>query len=178
MEALSAAVPQLLAATDLSLPCSQMCEAVVSSCGCKAELRFGPLLDAYLASAALAVPRGFTAQMFGSLYSSPICSLYGNTSAPGFAGHCDPLPQTCKDPQRWCDAQQADSAGAEVCAQLCSSRQAWTAQGQGPGLCRAGERARPGAWGPCKAAACVHVGDLGGDVGKGALLSQCVALHA
>ena len=144
MEALSAAVPQLLAATDLSLPCSQMCEAVVSSCGCKTELRFGPLLDAYLAAGTLAVPRGFTAQMFGQLYSSPICSLYGNTSAPGFAGHCDPLPQTCKDPQRWCDAQEADSAGAEVRALAVQHLQARTAVGQGPGVCRAGERARPG----------------------------------
>lgn len=115
MEALSAAVPQLLAATDLSLPCSQMCEAVVSTCGCKAEQPFGPLLDAYLTSGALNVPKGFTAQMFGSLYDRPICSLYGNTSAPGFAGHCDTtLPQSCTDSKRWCDAQQADSAGSEV----------------------------------------------------------------
>ena len=51
-------MPRLLAATDLSMPCSQMCEALVSTCGCKTELKFGPLLDTYLASGAVNVPAG------------------------------------------------------------------------------------------------------------------------
>ena len=52
--------------------------------------------------------------MFASLYNRPICSLFGNTSAPGFSGHCDTLPMTCTDEARWCEAQKGDSAGTQV----------------------------------------------------------------
>ena len=38
--------------------CSQMCEAVVSTCGCKQESKFGPLLDTYLASSDVQAPPG------------------------------------------------------------------------------------------------------------------------
>lgn len=138
-----------------------MCEAVVSSCGCQRESKFGPLLEAYLADQASSMTAppgvqqcnarrnpdclrwpsqvhlgqgpeagvseirchageaftwctGFTTQIFGSLYDRPICSLYGNSSAPGYAGHCETLPTACTDQAKWCGAQQADSAGAEV----------------------------------------------------------------
>ncbi len=39
MEALAAAVPVLLNRSALTMPCREMCEAIVSTCGCNKDYR-------------------------------------------------------------------------------------------------------------------------------------------
>ncbi|KAK9839741.1 hypothetical protein WJX84_000691, partial [Apatococcus fuscideae] len=108
LDALSEAVPSLLQASNLALPCREMCEAVVGTCSCNKERSFGDLLekvDAAIGSSSSSlppIPKGFTRQLFGGLYSKPLCSLYAPSNATGFTGHCDTLPQQCTYPQKWC----------------------------------------------------------------------------
>ncbi len=41
LDALSEAVPLLLNASSLTMPCREMCEAVVATCGCNNDYSFG-----------------------------------------------------------------------------------------------------------------------------------------
>ena len=66
-----------------------MCEAIITSCSCNDEQKFGSLLEAFVANhIALGeqLPRGFTTELFGSVWDLPICSFYGDSSNPAFAG--------------------------------------------------------------------------------------------
>jgi hypothetical protein len=42
------ALPSLQQAMALSLPCREMCEAIVATCGCGQQRSFGELLDKYI----------------------------------------------------------------------------------------------------------------------------------
>lgn len=122
VEALSQAVPDLVTASSLAMPCRAMCEAVVSSCSCTGEQRFGPLLEAFVNShSALGamLPPGFTTQLFGSVYDVPLCSLYGNSSDARFAGTCDQsLRTSCEDTAAWCNTPGQSNAGAQLVQEL------------------------------------------------------------
>ena len=48
--AISSAMPVLLKAMSLSMPCKAMCEAVVDTCGCGVSHTFGELVDALMNS--------------------------------------------------------------------------------------------------------------------------------
>ena len=68
--ALAPVVPELLQASSLSMPCREMCEAVVSSCSCDQEQHFGPLLEAFINNQlqwGVHVPPTLTMQLFGSV---------------------------------------------------------------------------------------------------------------
>ncbi|KAK9813568.1 hypothetical protein WJX73_007727 [Symbiochloris irregularis] len=118
--ALAPVVPELLQATSLSMPCREMCEAVVSSCSCDREQHFGPLLEDFINNqlqSGMKVPQALTMQLFGSVYNLPICSLYGNASNPNFGGTCThPASTTCEDRSRWCGTSPSgnNSAALEV----------------------------------------------------------------
>ncbi|BDA45605.1 hypothetical protein COCOBI_07-3920 [Coccomyxa sp. Obi] len=63
LDALSDAVPLLLNASSLTMPCREMCEAIVSTCGCNKQTSFGRLLEAWMSgrSKSNALPAGFAA---------------------------------------------------------------------------------------------------------------------
>ena len=50
VEALAEVVPELADAMALSLPCREMCQAVVNSCSCGKERTFGDILQAVQAN--------------------------------------------------------------------------------------------------------------------------------
>ncbi|KAK9829899.1 hypothetical protein WJX72_008541 [[Myrmecia] bisecta] len=121
IEALSSAVPMLLKAMSLSLPCREMCEAVVNTCSCKKDRTFGELLDKIVAkhTDAEAIPPGFTQQLFGPVYDQPLCSLYASKTDEGFAGHCMDLAATCSDEARWCHGENdASNPGPDLVEEL------------------------------------------------------------
>lgn len=120
-QSLSAALPELLKASSLAMPCRQMCEAIITSCSCNDEQKFGSLLEAFVANhIALGeqLPRGFTTELFGSVWDLPICSFYGDSSNPAFAGTCDLLPSVCEDEGRWCGTGGKNNTAAQMVQQL------------------------------------------------------------
>jgi hypothetical protein len=50
LSAISSAMPTLLKAMSLSMPCKAMCEAVVDTCGCGVSHTFGELVDALMSA--------------------------------------------------------------------------------------------------------------------------------
>lgn len=124
LDALADVVPMLLNASSLTMPCREMCEAVVRTCGCNNAYNFGKLLDAWMASGnklserRSALPVGFEAGAFRKLYDMPLCSLFSPSSAGGFSGHCEILPKTCSDEQKWCHGDGDQNNGALVVQEL------------------------------------------------------------
>ena len=106
-EALADALPLLANASALTMPCREMCEAVVRTCACQKELTFGELVSAWLRGGAglsggVPVPRHFLSAVFSRLAAKPLCSLFAPADTPGFVGHCDTgMPRTCSDGDRW-----------------------------------------------------------------------------
>lgn len=116
-EALSLVMPQLLQASALSMPCREMCEAVVSTCGCNSQRTLGSLLDAALSDITLPnqqLPDDFSQQVFGSLYDQPLCALYASSDTAGFTGVCEAMDSQCSDDAMWCHGgSNPDSQGVE-----------------------------------------------------------------
>lgn len=133
LDALSDAVPLLLNASSLTMPCREMCEAIVSTCGCNTQTSFGELLEAWMSSNSKfsagrnAVPAGFAAGAFSKLYNLPLCLLFSPSTAKGFIGHCQVLPKTCSDPQLWCGDQNSGAMVVQelMAAQLAKSLFGW-----------------------------------------------------
>ncbi|KAK9842362.1 hypothetical protein WJX81_008566 [Elliptochloris bilobata] len=141
LEALANAVPSLLNASSLSMPCRAMCEAVIGTCSCKKDRTFGELLDSYIASHPdmTGLPPGFSAHIFQRIHATPLCTLFADTNTPGFAGHCDAsTPAVCSDTQRWCSGDGGSNVGPLVAGELVAAQMAramfgWVAQ-PGSGL--------------------------------------------
>ena len=133
LDALSDAVPLLLNASSLTMPCREMCEAIVSTCGCNKQTSFGKLLEAWMSGTSKfpagrnALPAGFAAGAFSKLYNLPLCSLFSPSTAKGFTGHCQVLPKTCSDPQLWCEEQNSGAMVVQelMAAQLAKSLFGW-----------------------------------------------------
>ncbi|EIE22807.1 hypothetical protein COCSUDRAFT_47705 [Coccomyxa subellipsoidea C-169] len=140
LDALSEAVPLLLNASSLTMPCREMCEAVVATCGCNNDYSFGKLLDAWMTKGSKlsdrrnALPAGFTAGAFSKLYDMPLCSLFSPSTARGFSGHCEALPKTCSDPQQWCHGDGDQNNGAMVVQELMAGQLATSLFGWAGGL--------------------------------------------
>ncbi|DBB04962.1 hypothetical protein WJX82_002727 [Trebouxia sp. C0006] len=129
-EALSSVMPQLLQASSLSLPCREMCEAVMSTCSCSQERTLGSLLqkvmDGLLPGQQL--PEGFSQQIFGSVYDEPLCSLYAPSGTEGFTGRCETLPTHCSRNASWCDGgsnPDADAVEELMAVQLTKAMFGW-----------------------------------------------------
>jgi hypothetical protein len=121
IEALAEVLPTLFQSQALALPCREMCEAVMSTCGCNKDRKFGDLLDHMagdIQATGQEVPEGFTRQLFGALYDQPLCSLYARKDTPGFAGHCDALPTVCTDEDKWCNGDEGKNPGPTAVEEL------------------------------------------------------------
>ena len=117
-EALADALPLLANASALTMPCREMCEAVVRTCACAQELTFGELVGAWARgggagglSGGVPVPRHFLSAVFARLAAKPLCSLFAPGDTPGFVGHCDAaMASTCSNGDRWACMRLASRA--------------------------------------------------------------------
>lgn len=143
--AISAALPELLDAVSLSMPCREMCESVMATCACGDEpghkfQTFGQLIEEVLSGyesrgGALArVPAGFKSALFGRVWDRPLCSLFSWRNATDFAGTCDTLPSTCLE-KKWCRGKGGPNAFEQHMAlQLAKTLYGWVGSPGGPGL--------------------------------------------
>ncbi|CAL5220141.1 g2099 [Coccomyxa viridis] len=132
MEALAAAVPVLLNRSALTMPCREMCEAIVSTCGCNKDYSFGRLLDAWSARQAQGssgMASSFAAAMFSKIYTRPLCSVFASSTEPGFTGPCEALQSTCEDEAVWCNGDDGRNDGPMVVQELMAAQLATTLSG-------------------------------------------------
>lgn len=143
--ALSAALPELLDAVSLSMPCREMCESVMATCACGDEAghrfqTFGQLMEEVLAGAdargspLARVPKGFKTALFGRVWNRPLCSLFAWRNATDFAGTCEELPSTCLE-KKWCKGEGGPNAFEQHMAlRLAKTLYGWVGSADGPGL--------------------------------------------
>ncbi|GAQ84458.1 hypothetical protein KFL_001900010 [Klebsormidium nitens] len=113
-DALSEAVPDILGALSMGLPCREMCDVVTQTCGCGDPETFGEVLtsvheeaEGSPESAARAANMSYSAArtLFKRVWDTPICELFARESTPGFHGVCE-LPPGAQSPCDWCSAKR------------------------------------------------------------------------
>lgn len=118
--ALSAAVPSLVKANSLGLPCREMCHDLMETCACGEDKTFGQLLESYSDTlTGEPLPAAFSMQLFDGLRNTSFCSLYSPSSQQGFSGTCLSLPHKCTDRSGWCDSSNPAPA---VASQIMASQ--------------------------------------------------------
>eukprot|EP00238_Polyblepharides_amylifera_P001042 CAMPEP_0196572558 /NCGR_PEP_ID=MMETSP1081-20130531/2590_1 /TAXON_ID=36882 /ORGANISM="Pyramimonas amylifera, Strain CCMP720" /LENGTH=460 /DNA_ID=CAMNT_0041889917 /DNA_START=38 /DNA_END=1420 /DNA_ORIENTATION=- len=101
---LASAMPAIVQAMALSMPCRAMCQASVETCGCSVAHSFGDLiteLETTNDPNEPLLPPGVSKAIFGSIWDTQLCDLYADEHAEGFTGYCDltkPEYETCE----WC----------------------------------------------------------------------------
>jgi len=112
IQKVAAAVPKVVKAISLSMPCREMCEDVIKTCNCGKSHTYGYLvtqlreqqavdMDANLAM----LPPEMADSMYSDIWDMEICDLYTPVADPDFSGHCNHKPLDRKLPQescRWC----------------------------------------------------------------------------
>lgn len=139
-DALSRAMPILLAAFGLAMPCREMCEAVVTSCNCNNDYTFGKLLKAWLDSAksssgsAQPLSTDSAASILSNFYDKPLCSMFASRAKAGFSGHCYDLPTACSNPDQWCNGDGGANKDIMVVQELMAAQLATALFGVAGGL--------------------------------------------
>uniref|UniRef100_A0A7S0R6S6 FZ domain-containing protein n=1 Tax=Pyramimonas obovata TaxID=1411642 RepID=A0A7S0R6S6_9CHLO len=108
MQALTEAMPGVLNALSLSMPCREMCKAVLDTCDCGSSHTFGYLVDSLRKKqdANLAVlPPEVQESVFNNLWDVEICDLYTPSTDPNFSGHCTAESKYPQTSCRWCGDQ-------------------------------------------------------------------------
>lgn len=105
--AAAAAVPHLIQAVNKVWPCRNVCEAVMQSCGCGDEKSFGDLITLLQRRGSVVpfleqVPPETLQSVLSSIWDTPLCQLYAEPDAPGFAGYC-PAEYVPPPHCGWCD---------------------------------------------------------------------------
>ncbi|PNH01454.1 hypothetical protein TSOC_012655 [Tetrabaena socialis] len=119
VEALADAVVGSVDALGAALPCREMCEDLVATCGCSSAQAdtFGKLLE-WMASQApesrMSIPPAFQRLLFKRIWDRPFCSLFAPRASANFTGTCAPdAAATCTGRERWCaPAPPATPGGA------------------------------------------------------------------
>lgn len=147
MQVLADALPDLIKASSLSMPCRAMCEAVVDTCGCGRKRTFGSLIEAQVkraeAEAAEAAQKNGTAYVpetaeaiekvvFAKVWDLPLCELYAESTVEGFVGHCEVAAQPTAS-CGWCDMQTEDAVdfSQELLARSLAASLSWTGGSSG-----------------------------------------------
>ena len=69
------------------------------------------------------LPAGFSAHIFQRVHATPLCALFADADAVGFAGHCDAsLPAACSNPERWCAGDSGANVGPLVVGELVTAQ--------------------------------------------------------
>ncbi|MEW5307454.1 MAG: hypothetical protein WDW36_009849 [Sanguina aurantia] len=99
----------------LVLPCREMCESALDTCGCgRRNDTFGELIT-WAASQALSapgdrthgdlsLPASFTRLLFAKVWDRGFCSLFVPQATDGFTGVCTAQPRKCSNQAGWCEA--------------------------------------------------------------------------
>ncbi|MEW5317444.1 MAG: hypothetical protein WDW38_008739 [Sanguina aurantia] len=115
LEALGGAVSLVFDSMALVLPCREMCESALDTCGCgRRNDTFGELIT-WAASQALnapgdhshgdmSLPASFTRLLFSKVWDRGFCSLFVPQATEGFTGVCTAQPKKCSNQAGWCEA--------------------------------------------------------------------------
>ena len=70
------------------------------------------------------LPAGFSAHIFQRVHATPLCALFADAGAPGFAGHCDAslILTACSNPERWCAGDGGANVGPLVVGELVAAQ--------------------------------------------------------
>ena len=70
------------------------------------------------------LPAGFSAHIFQRVHATPLCALFADAGAPGFAGHCDAslMLTACSNPERWCAGDGGANVGPLVVGELVAAQ--------------------------------------------------------
>ena len=69
------------------------------------------------------LPAGFSAHVFQRVHATPLCALFADADAPGFAGHCDAsAPAACSNSERWCAGDGGANVGPLVVGELVAAQ--------------------------------------------------------
>ncbi|CAI7896980.1 unnamed protein product [Closterium sp. NIES-54] len=150
-ELVQSALPRMLQAFSLGLPCRKMCEAVTATCSCGRPATFGQMMKVLklkrmqqqaegegAASRPLAenkdlIPFGFSTNMslatavkiFKGVWDRPVCDLFAPHDAPGFQGVCETWWAGADKNQtscRWCESKQRpEDMDEQIVAQIAQS---------------------------------------------------------
>lgn len=105
MQVITEAMPGVVKAMSLSMPCKEMCKAVIDTCDCGVSHTFGYLVNKlrHEKDANLAVlPPEVEETAFNDLWEVEICDLYTSSTDPDFAGHCSADSKYPQRSCRWC----------------------------------------------------------------------------
>ncbi|CAK9875514.1 unnamed protein product [Sphagnum jensenii] len=106
--ALQEAVPRMLQAASLGLPCREMCDAITHTCGCDKPTTFGQAMmsmqtgkhqNMYNVNMSVSTAK----DIFAKVWDEPVCELFVESGMPGFTGVC--TVQESADSCSWCSGK-------------------------------------------------------------------------
>ena len=63
------------------------------------------------------------------VYNQPLCSIFTYSTNPDFAGHCETLPKTCSNEDRWCNGDGGQNNGPTIVQELIAGQLAKSLSG-------------------------------------------------
>lgn len=101
------------------LPCREMCDAVVNTCGCGKQKTFGDIVASLVpgGSSAGAVAAPLLSALEDAWRDKGVCELFAYRGEHGFQGHCVDLKSSCHRHDEWC-SREGGEEGAQDPEQL------------------------------------------------------------
>ncbi|KAH9538718.1 hypothetical protein CY35_15G020300 [Sphagnum magellanicum] len=108
--ALQEAVPRMLQAASLGLPCREMCDTITQTCGCGKPTTFGQAMmsiqtgkhqEMYNTNMSVSTAK----DIFAKIWDKPVCDLFVESDMPGFSGVC--TVQESSGSCSWCSGKSA-----------------------------------------------------------------------
>lgn len=130
---MKAAVPRILGAFSLGLPCREMCDAVTNTCGCGEATTFGQMMAALKRRQTRGSAQPYSTNMtsstaqelFAGVWNKPVCSIFAPKSLPGFNGICDVPPAAELTKCSWChNKKRPGEMDEQIVAQVAESMSA------------------------------------------------------
>eukprot|EP00249_Psilotum_nudum_P000993 c13235_g1_i1 orf=338-1528(-) len=91
---LQKAMPRILRAASLGLPCKEMCQAIIGSCSCGQIFSIGEVIVLLQskgtgASYSMNMSASTARQLFRKVWNMPVCDIFSEEKTPGFSGVCE-----------------------------------------------------------------------------------------
>ncbi|KAL2644791.1 hypothetical protein R1flu_012378 [Riccia fluitans] len=122
--AVQSAVPRMLQAASLGLPCRNMCNAITQTCGCDHPATFGEVMTSIHARNSDGFNTNMSSttaeELFQNIWDKPVCDLFAEDTMPGFVGVCDVPAEESKC--GWCSKKNHPShIHEQIVAQIAQS---------------------------------------------------------
>lgn len=144
VKVMRAAVPRILAAFALGLPCREMCDAVTATCGCGEPTTFGQMMTALKRRQSRGLAQPYATNMtaataknlFAGVWDKPVCGIFASRHEPGFGGVCDVPPAAELTNCSWCQTKMSrpGEMDEQIVAQVAESMSAVMQTGLQRGL--------------------------------------------